>query len=308
MSDLEKNLNFKVNKYDLHIHSDHSSDGVLSPYEILTIARSRGMNMFSITDHNSVASADVMKWYKGKYGNKTLYINGVELSLYHGDREVHVCAYGFNESCNIMSGILEIYNRNRVLQSELRVEKLQDIGFKVDYKEVMKAAGGKLPSGVTFLKVLSKYKENREALFDYLIGEKSVSPYTNFYFDYFTKGGKAYVNVPLLDFQETVDKLKNKSVLVIAHPALYVDRDIEELAVEGIDGIEVYSSYHDAEQTKFYKNLAEEKGLLITAGSDFHGDRIKPGIHLAGHGCEDIGIANKFIDKLLSMENGYFFI
>jgi len=308
ISDTENNLNFKVNKFDLHIHSDHSSDGVLTPYEILTVARSRGINMFSITDHNSVASADVMKWYKGKYSNSTLYVNGVELSLFHGDREVHVCAYGYNESCNVMAGILEIYNRNRVLQSELRVEKLQDIGFKLDYQEVMKASGGKLPSGVTFLKVLSKYKENREALYDYLIGEKSDSPYTNFYFDYFVKGGKAYVDVPLLDFHDTVEKLKDKAVLVIAHPSVYTDRTVEELAIEGIDGVEVYSSYHDAEKTKFYKELAEKNGLLITAGSDFHGDRIKPGIHLAGHGCEDTGVADSFLDKLTSMENGYFFI
>jgi len=301
-------LNFKVNKFDLHMHSDHSSDGVLTPYEILTIARSRGINMFSITDHNSLASADVMKWYKGKYGNKTLYINGVELSLYHGDREVHVCAYGFNESCTIMAGVLETYNRNRVLQSELRVEKLQDLGFKVDYKEVMKTSGGKLPSGVTFLKVLAKYKENREALHEYLSGEKSKSPYTNFYFDYFTKGGKAYVDAPLLHFHETIEKLKDKAVLIIGHPSLYTDRKIEELAVDGIAGIEVYSSYHNDEQIQYYKEIAEERGLLITAGSDFHGERIKPGIHLAGHGCKDNSVPNKFIERLTSMEHGYFFI
>lgn len=294
--------------FDLHMHSDHSSDGVLTPYEILTVARSRGINMFSITDHNSLASADVMKWYKGKYGNKTLYINGVELSLYHGDREVHVCAYGYNESCTIMAGVLETYHRNRVLQSELRVEKLQDIGFKVDYKEVMKSAGGKLPSGVTFLKVLSKYKENREALRDYLTGDKANSPYTNFYFDYFTKGGKAYVDVPLLDFSDTVEKLKDKAVLVIAHPSLYTDRSVEDLAVDGIEGIEVYSSYHDEKQTEFYLQKAAEHGLLVTAGSDFHGDRIKPGIHLGGHGCTDNAVADKFIDRLTSRDNGYFFI
>ena len=294
--------------FDLHMHSDHSSDGVLTPYEILTVARSRGINLFSITDHNSVASADVMKWYKGRYGNKTLYVNGVELSLYHGDREVHVCAYGYNESCTKMAGVLETYNRNRVLQTELRVEKLQDLGFRLDYHEVIKAAGGKLPSGVTFLRVLSKYSENRDALYDYLFGKKSDSPYTNFYFDYFTKGGTAYVNVPLLDFHDTIAKLKGRAVLVVAHPSLYKDRSIEELTKDGIDGIEVYSSYHRPDDIKYYKNFAEENGLLITAGSDFHGDRIKPGIFLGGHGCPDKGVADRFLEKLTSFDNGYFYI
>jgi len=301
-------LNFKVNKFDLHMHSDHSSDGVLTPYEILTIMRSRGINLFSITDHNSVASASVMKWYKGKYGNKTLYINGVELSLYHGDREIHVLAYGYNESCNKMAGVLECYHRNRVLQTELRVEKLQDLGFKLEYAEVMKAAGGKLPSGVTFLKVLSKYAENRGMLKDYLIGEKSNSPYTNFYFDYFTKGGPAYVDVPLLDFDDTVAKLKDRAVLVLAHPSLYKGKDISDITGDGISGIEAHSSYHTDEEIEFYLDYAEKNNLLITAGSDFHGDRIKPGIFLGGHGCTDLTVANKLIDRLTSMDNGYFFI
>lgn len=294
--------------FDLHMHSDHSSDGVLTPFEILTVVRSRGINLFSITDHNSVASADVMKWYKGKYGGKTLYVNGVELSTYHGDREVHVCAYGFNESCTMMAGVLETYHRNRVLQTELRVEKLQDMGFRVDYDEVMKTAGGKLPSGVTFLKVLSKYSENREALHDYLEGDKSKSPYTNFYFDYFTKGGQAYVSVPLLDFDDTVTKLKDRALLIIAHPKLYKDRKISELTIDGIDGVEAYSSYHSSEDVEYYKNFAEENGLIITAGSDFHGDRIKPGIYLGGHGCPDNKVADRFIERVTAIDNGYFFI
>jgi len=305
----ELNLNFNVNKFDLHIHSNHSSDGVLTPYEILTVIRSRGINLFSITDHNSLASASVMKWYEGKYGNQTLYVNGVELSLYLGDREIHVCSYAYDESCPILAGVLEVYNRNRVLQSEMRVEKLQDLGFKVDYHEVMKAAAGKMPSGVTMLKVLSKYTENREALYDYLEGEKSVSPFTNFYFDYFTKGGKAYVDVPLMDFEETVEKLKDRSVLVVAHPSLYKkDKDISELVKDGISGIEVYSSYHDDKDIKYYEEYAMDNNLLITAGSDFHGDRIKPNIYLGGHGCNDIKVADNFLDRIRSFEKGYFYI
>ncbi|ADD68114.1 PHP domain protein [Denitrovibrio acetiphilus DSM 12809] len=301
-------MNFNIDMFDLHMHSDHSSDGVLSPDEILTVTRSRGINMFSITDHNSVASADVMKWNEGKYGSQTLYINGVELSLYHGDREVHVCAYGYNASCNTLAGILEVYHRNRILQTELRIEKLQDSGFRVDYGEVMQAAGGKMPSGVTMLKVLARYPENREALFDYLEGEKSNSPYTNFYFDYFTKGGKGYVHVPLLDFYDTVEKMKDKAVLIIAHPSLYTDRHISELVIDGIDGIEAYSSYHSAENVEYYKQYARDNKLLVTAGSDFHGERIKPGIHLGGHGCTDKGVAEKFLERVTSYEKGYIFI
>lgn len=307
-SKTENDLDFNVNMFDLHMHSDHSSDGVLTPDEILTIMRSRGINLFSITDHNSLASANVMKWHEGRYGSETLYVNGVELSLYLGDREIHMLSYAYDESCPIMASLLEVYNRNKVLQSEMRVEKLQDLGFRVDYQEVTKAAAGKMPSGVTMLKVLAKYPENREALYDYLEGEKSDSPYTNFYFDYFTKGGVAYVDVPLMDYKDAVEKLKNRSVLIVAHPGLYKDKDISELMIDGVNGIEVYSSYHNAEQTELFKQYAMDNDLLITAGSDFHGERIKPNISLGGHGCPDLSVAQKFIDRIRSFEKGYFLI
>jgi len=264
--------------------------------------------MFSITDHNSVASADIMKWYEGKYGNKTMYVNGVELSLYHENREIHVCSYAYDASDTVLAGILEIYQRNRVLQTELRVEKLQDMGFRIDYHELAKEAAGKLASGVTFLKVLAKYAENRPMLKDYLVGEKSDSPYTNFYFDYFTKGGPVYVDVPLLDFDETVQKMKDRSVLVVAHPSIYKDKPIKDITGKGISGIEVYSSYHKPEDIEFYHQYAKDNDLLLTAGSDFHGDRIKPGIYLGGHGCTDMSVAYRFIDRISSFKNGYFYI
>ncbi len=299
---------FDVKGFDLHMHSSHSSDGVLSVPQILTVVRSRGMNLFSITDHNTVAACNEIKWYKDRYGSKTMFINGVELSTYHGDREIHVCAYGFNESCNVIAGILETFKYNRDMQTQMRVEKLQDMGYIIDYDELMKAGGGKTPSGVTFLTVLSRHKENAEKLYDYLEGEKAVSPFTNFYFDYFTKGGKAWVNVRMLDFEDTVNKLKDKAVLSIAHPAVYKDKNIEELLIDGISGIEAYSTYHDDDKLKYYTQVADKYGLMITAGSDFHGERIKPGIHIGGHGCSDPSILDRFIKKIYELEHGYFFI
>jgi hypothetical protein len=205
-------------------------------------------------------------------------------------------------------GLLETFKQNRDMQTQMRVEKLQDMGFTIEYSELMKTAAGKTPSGVTFLTVLSKHPENREKLIDYLEGEKSVSPFTNFYFDYFVKGGKAWVDVRLLDFHDTVAKLKDKAVLCIAHPALYKDRTIEELLIEGVSGIEAYSTYHTPEQVQTYLDVAKKRDLLVTAGSDFHGDRIKPGIHIGGHGCTDPTVIDRFIERVVDLKYGFYFI
>ncbi|WP_277655854.1 PHP domain-containing protein [Seleniivibrio woodruffii] len=301
-------MEYSVGSFDLHMHSSHSSDGVLSPAQLLTIVRTRNISTFSITDHNTLAACNEMKWNKGRYGSKTMFINGVELSTFHGDREIHVCAYGFNESCHTLLGILETFKRNRDLQTQMRVEKLQDMGFVLDYEELNKSAGGKTPSGVTFLTVLSKHKENAEKLYDYLEGEKSLSPFTNFYFDYFVKGGKAWVDVRMLDYYETIEKLKDKAVLCIAHPGLYKDREIDELITDGISCIEAYSTYHSPEQVQKYLDAAKKHNLLVTAGSDFHGDRIKPGIHIGGHGCTDSSVIDPFIERVVDLKYGFYFI
>jgi hypothetical protein len=51
--------------------------------------------------------------------------------------------------------------------------------------------------------------------------------------------------------------------------------DAGALKEHGLLGMEVYTFYHTPAQTAFYRRLAEELGLVATAGSDFHG-RIKP--------------------------------
>jgi predicted metal-dependent phosphoesterase TrpH len=69
------------------------------------------------------------------------------------------------------------------------------------------------------------------------------------------------------------------AVPVLAHPGAYFERaareDLAVLEKRGLAGLEVYSSYHSPEQVRSYRALAEELGLVATAGSDFHG-RIKP--------------------------------
>lgn len=301
-------MNFNIEGFDLHIHSSHSSDGVLTPHQILTAVRTRGINLFSITDHNTVGACNQMKWYKDRYNSDIMFINGVELSTFHGDREIHLCAYGFDESCPTLAGILETFKRNRDLQTQLRVEKLNDLGFTINYEDLAKVSGGKTPSGVTFLTVLSRHKENTDKLYDYLEGEKAISPFTNFYFDYFVKGGKAWVDVRMLDFYDVVEKMKDKAVLSIAHPVLYKDRNIEDLLIDGISAVEAYSTYHSPEQVKYYLELADRYKIIVTAGSDFHGERIKPGIHIGGHGCTDISRIEKFVERVMSIGSGYYMI
>jgi hypothetical protein len=91
-----------------------------------------------------------------------------------------------------------------------------------------------------------------------------------------------YVPKRIIDLVDVLEPVsRDGAVPVLAHPGAYFERatreDLLTLKEKGLVGLEVYSSYHDREQTALYKALAEEIGFVATAGSDFHG-RIKPHI------------------------------
>ena len=53
-------------KYDMHIHSKYSSDGVLEPEKIVKIATKMGLNGIAITDHNTIKGGLKAKKYENK--------------------------------------------------------------------------------------------------------------------------------------------------------------------------------------------------------------------------------------------------
>lgn len=291
-------------KVDLHMHTTYSSDGQHSLDEVLQKIETAGIHFFSVTDHNVMGAYDELLKTAvptSELSEKnTQYITGTELSTYVGETEIHLLAYGLSQHSELFLSIQKEFLTNRDKQTRKRVEALQQLGFLIEHEEIMATASGKAASGVTFLKVLQQHSENLDKLSPYLDGEKSNSPYTNFYFDYFFRGGKAHVYVPLLDYTKVVEQLKDHAVLVIAHPGLYPESVLEDLAVDGISGVEVFSTYHDAEKIKRFSQYAERHGWLRFAGSDFHGHDIKPGIDL---GCVDNMPNEDFVKMLQEVEN-----
>jgi predicted metal-dependent phosphoesterase TrpH len=108
-----------------------------------------------------------------------------------------------------------------------------------------------------------------------------MAPYA-FYRDYFMEGRPAHVPRRALDLLEVLAvSADTGGVPVLAHPGAefqQTDReDLRALKQGGLEGLEVYTTYHDTSQTKHFAALAEEFDLVATAGSDFHGG-IKPQI------------------------------
>lgn len=133
-------------------------------------------------------------------------------------------------------------------------------------------------------------------------GSRSDNPYVNFYWDYCSMGKPAYVPMKFITLQEAVDIIKKSSGLpVLAHPGNNIGTDktlFQGIINTGVLGVEVYSSYHDAETTLFYENQARDNKLITTVGSDFHG-KTKPSIKLGSVSCNNLesNIYNNVLNK-----------
>ena len=119
-------------------------------------------------------------------------------------------------------------------------------------------------------------------------GIRSDNPYVNFYWDYCSQGKPCYVKIDYQDINEAIALVKdNGGVAVLAHPGNNLKGKLElfdEILKTGIDGVEVFCSYHNEKETKYFYDKTKEHSKIITCGSDFHG-KTKPSVRLGSTGC-----------------------
>ncbi|MEW5900629.1 MAG: PHP domain-containing protein [Acidobacteriota bacterium] len=267
-------------RVDLHIHSSKSSDGEYTPLELLLMAKERGFRAISISDHDTVEAYPEALDRSRECGVEL--VPSVELTTLFQGREFHLLLPFIDWESRTLRQILKKVTQARLEEARLRVAKLQELGFEISWEEVSRESKGGPPLGVSIARTLiEKSRQGQNpALEKYYHGKNRLfAPYV-FYGDYFLDDKPAFVpkrTVSLLDVLELV--LADGAVPVLAHPGAYFERasaeDLKTLRERGLCGLEVYSSYHDRDQVRLYKSLAEELDLVATAGSDFHG-RIKP--------------------------------
>ena len=242
---------------DLHMHTT-ASDGVLSPMELVQFAASRGVTIMAVTDHDTLDGADALR------GADTPIpvITGVELSMadMHG---LHLLGYGKTEAPELRRVVRELAHK-RLSRAERMVEKLNDMGFALDYAEIRAKCEGSVGRPHIARAMVEKgYVRKTEIAFDKYIGDD----------------GPAYVPNERLTMAEALPLLlRNGFVPVLAHPAELEQKDavlrmlIESWQKQGLMGVEVY---HPSQQKRGYAQLdamVRRMGLLVTGGSDYHCD------------------------------------
>lgn len=268
-------------RMDLHIHSAWSSDGEFGPEEIVGKCRDAGVELFSLTDHNSVKGIEQAEVCAREVGIG--FVPGIEIDCNYKGTDMHLLGYGI-DWLSADFARLEAAVAARVKDSfRGMIDNLLRLGFAVDADAVLAAAGERLPSAELIAEVmLGEPRFHTPLLEPYLEGgSRSDMPFINFYLDYFAQGRQAFVPVEYMRYEDALELVRdNRGIPVVAHPGLNFrgrERIAEELLRRGAAALEVFNNYHDAAQTDFFARLVVREKAGMTCGSDFHG-KTKPRI------------------------------
>lgn len=277
------------NLLDLHMHSNVSLDGQYSPEELMSLCRKAGVATVALTDHNSIRGIPLARQAALELGLR--FIPGIELDCLFRGINLHLLGYGI-ELTPALAAVEEKNLEKERAVSDRRIELIRGLGIHLEGEALQALSREGIATGEMIAEVaLAGGNVGNPLLTPYRPGEKrGDNPYVNFYWDFCSQGKPAYLPVEYMSLAEAIGLVRKAGGLpVLAHPGINIGRDIsilEGICGEGIEGIEVYSSYHDGETVGFYRAQAEKRGLLKTLGSDFHG-KTKPAVRLAGLLCPE---------------------
>jgi predicted metal-dependent phosphoesterase TrpH len=234
------------------------SDGYQSPTTLVEMAAERSLVAISLTDHDSVDGLPEAIRAGDEHGVEV--VTGVELSCEYRGRDLHILGYGVDPNDQGFQDALEKFRQTRHRRGIKIVEKLNALGITIDPAEVLAKAGdGAL---------------GRPHVAAVLVDKGVVSRNGEAFDKYIAEGGPAYVPKYKMSPREAIDQIQAAGGLAfVAHPGIFLENSSElfDLIEEGFDGVEVYHPTHSASRARELKRIAEEKGLLISGGSDYHG-------------------------------------
>ncbi|HTX56513.1 MAG TPA: PHP domain-containing protein [Candidatus Acidoferrales bacterium] len=250
---------------DFHSHTCES-DGTLTPQQLADFMGERGVEIFSISDHDTLSAYGT---FAPPAGSRV--VTGVEINTTYRGNEVHVLGYGMPADTPSFDAMLERNRDARRLRAQRMVDQLQRAGYGITYDDVLRQAPHAQALG-------------RPHVAKALIA-KGMAPEIDWAFRNLLRSGMpGYVPSLHVTPQEAIERINAAGgVPVLAHPGRLKDRGlIDELAPAGLKGLEVFYPLHDADDVRIFREVAKRYGLAMTAGADFHDIRY----HSRGVGME----------------------
>ena len=258
-----------MNTIDLHCHTT-ASDGRHSPTELVQMAAEMGLRAIAVCDHDSTEGLDEALAAGRASGVEV--IPSVELSCDVAEGELHMLGYYVDYSDGAFQAELSRLREGRVGRAQAMVRKLNALGYAITFDRVQELAGDGAIGRPHIAQALieARLVQNKGEAFERLIG----------------RGGPAYVERAKLSPADGCRLIRRAGGLpVFAHPfiALASGRALEPMPVEsslpalveaGLAGLEVYYSNYTPSLIERLLRLSRQYGLLVTGGSDFHGEGV----------------------------------
>ena len=250
---------------DLHTHS-HFSDGTSTPQEVVHAALKKGVQLFALTDHDTTDGIEQARVLAQEH--KLRFVSGVEISTCDHDH-LHFTGYNIDVTDAGFQTFLANNRSARRKRIEQIVKQLQTAGVEITCEDVFSRAANTVSRAHVADTLKAKgYAPSRQVAFR----------------KYLLEGQPGYVPAIGASAAESIRQIKKAGGLaVIAHPGMVTEHwDFPAWVEAGLDGIEVYYPAHSFAMRQELTALADKYGLLITAGSDYHGPKggrsVSPGM------------------------------
>ena len=250
---------------DLHVHTT-ASDGQYTPSQIIEFAHNKNIGVIAITDHDTVAGIEEGKKTAKKLG--VTFVPGTELNISFPTGEFHLLGLGFKQISPSLTTLLETLVKNRELRNVQIIEKMREGGVDITLEEMQTDFPNTVLGRPHFAAELVKKKvvKTRQQAFD----------------RYLAKGRPWYVQRVGSNLDEAIVAIKESGgVPVIAHPmSLYLSWGklpdaLQDFYERGVMGLEAFHPGARVTECLRLEELAHKIGYFVTAGSDFHGEKIR---------------------------------
>ncbi len=264
---------------DLHTHS-RASDGEFAPAEVAARARTAGIEVWGLCDHDTVAGLAEAQSAAGAHGVRL--VPGIELSAFVDAKEIHLLGHFIDPTHPSMRHFEDFLAARRRIRMQQIVEKLAALGVRIRVEDIEKWSGGK---------TIGRPHVARAIVETGLVGSVKEA------FDrYLGEGRPAYVQRYRLEADEAVRLVRGAGgTTTVAHPGVSrLERHhLVALRTAGVAGLEVHHADHVPSQREKYLRIADELELVPTAGSDYHGPSVSPDRKLG-----DVGMAADDLARL----------
>jgi hypothetical protein len=267
---------------DLHTHTT-ASDGRCTPAQLVDRARTAGVTVLAVTDHDTVGACERTAAACRDAGIE--FVPGIEITATLEDVDVHVLGYFIDVESPALLAFLVEQRRQRIDRVRLMVETLADLGISLDADRIVQPAIDD-----------PRRSAGRPWIARALIAAGFASSTDEAFDRWLDRGKPAFVaRIGASPAQVFAHIHGARGVASLAHPGIvHRDQWIEGFVGEGLDAVEAFHTKHDAATTARYLATATRWGIGVSGGSDYHADSVHSSVQPGS-----VSLPREYYDRLV---------